>query len=81
MSDKKIKKNLLTATIMFLLGMIIFFVSISYVKYFGGSLLLISLIGIALFLGSGWWIDDLKKHNELKNYKEILAFFLNNTNE
>lgn len=74
MHIRKLKEKLGLLAIVMLIGAIIFFVGISYIKFHNDSSLIITLLGFSIMSASGFKIDELKKKAGLTNYRKFQSF-------
>jgi DNA-binding XRE family transcriptional regulator len=71
---KNTNKKIYIYSFIFIVSLISFFVSISYVKFHGVVMLYPALISIIILLFSGWQLDKFKEDKDLKNFKEIIKY-------
>lgn len=74
----KNKKYLYTYIFIFIIGFIGFFVSISYVKWYGAIMMYPTIISILIILTAGWRLDKIKKDSNVENFKEIIDYLEKN---
>nr|WP_263313404.1 hypothetical protein [Mammaliicoccus sp. Marseille-Q6498] len=69
----KNQKTYLLATI-FLITFIGFFVSISYVKWYGSIMIYPAFISLIIMLICGWSLKNLQQDNEVRKFKDIIKY-------